>query len=53
MFQEIADKNREGMALAAFPYQIGIFLGVSSAIASIPLVSQFVAFFRKELPGRY
>jgi hypothetical protein len=34
----IAAKNREGMALAALPYQIGIMAGVSAAMVSLPLV---------------
>lgn len=37
-FQKIAKKNREGMALAALPYQLGIAAGVMAAIGSIPLV---------------
>jgi hypothetical protein len=37
-FQEIAKKNREGMALAALPYKLGIFAGVAAAIGSIPMV---------------
>ena len=41
MFDKIKAKNREGMALAALPYQIGVVAGVSAAIASLPLVSSF------------
>lgn len=37
-FEKIAKKNREGMALAALPYQLGIVLGVAAAVGSIPLV---------------
>lgn len=38
IFHKIAEKNRDGMALAALPYQIGIATGVTAALASIPLV---------------
>lgn len=38
MYEKIAKKNREGMAIAALPYQIGIVAGFSSAVASIPMV---------------
>jgi hypothetical protein len=37
-FEKIAKKNREGMAIAALPYQLGIAAGVMAAIGSIPLV---------------
>lgn len=37
-FQKIAIKNREGMALAALPYKLGIFVGVTAALGSIPMV---------------
>lgn len=37
-FEKIAKKNREGMALAALPYQLGIAAGVTAAMGSIPLV---------------
>lgn len=37
-FEKIAKTNREGMALAALPYQLGIAAGVMAAIGSIPLV---------------
>jgi len=37
-FEKIAQKNRDGMAMAALPYQIGIIAGVTAAIGSIPLV---------------
>lgn len=37
-FKAIAAKNREGMWIAALPYNLGIVAGVSAAAASIPLV---------------
>ena len=37
-FQEIADKNAQGVILLSLPYQIGIGMGVTAAFASIPLV---------------
>lgn len=37
-FKAIAKKNREGMWLAALPYQLGITAGVGAAVVSIPLV---------------
>ncbi len=58
VFREIAKKNREGMALAALPYQIGIFAGVAAAIGSIPLVFDLQSamwfneyFVTTEVPG--
>jgi hypothetical protein len=38
MFQKIAKKNREGMALAALPYQLGITAGAAAAIVAVPMV---------------
>ena len=37
-FEEIAAKNREGMWLAAIPYQIGVATAVSAGLLSIPMV---------------
>jgi hypothetical protein len=37
-FQEIENKNRQGMIFLSLPYQIGIAMGVTAAFASIPLV---------------
>lgn len=37
-FELIATKNREGMTLAALPYQIGIAVAVTAAFGSIPMV---------------
>ena len=37
-FKEIAAKNREGMLLAAMPYQVGFALAGTAAFCSIPLV---------------
>eukprot|EP00934_Nitzschia_sp_Nitz4_P006528 Nitzschia sp. Nitz4//scaffold2_size372955//176921//177713//NITZ4_000423-RA/size372955-snap-gene-0.81-mRNA-1//-1//CDS//3329546778//6518//frame0 len=58
-FDMIAKKNREGMWMVAFPYQIGISLGVISAFVSIPMVFDlnttlwFNEFFvTTEVPGK-
>ena len=37
-FESIAKANREGMWLAALPYQFGISLAVGGAFLSIPMV---------------
>jgi hypothetical protein len=37
-FEEMSRANKEGMWLATLPYKIGIGMGVTAAVASIPLV---------------
>ena len=38
MFEKIAKTNREGMALAAFPFYLGFGIAVTAGYASFPLV---------------
>jgi hypothetical protein len=38
VFEQIRLSNRQGMALAALPFRIGVFLSISGAVASLPLV---------------
>ena len=58
-FEVIAKKNREGMWLAALPYQIGIVTGVSAAVLAIPMVFDLnttlwfnEAFVTTDVPGK-
>jgi hypothetical protein len=37
-FRKIAAKNREGISLAIFPYQLGIAAAVICAVGSVPMV---------------
>lgn len=37
-FQEMKKANKEGMAIGTLPYKVGILMGVTAAVVSVPLV---------------
>jgi hypothetical protein len=37
-YKEIAAKNRENMYLLSMPYQVGVFIALSSGALSLPMV---------------
>ena len=38
VFEQIRISNRQGMAIFAMPFRIGVFLSITGAVASLPLV---------------